>query len=58
MLAQHDQASRRVMQAMLDAANVLTPEQRAKLGERARQRAERMQERMRERAPRTAPGNG
>ena len=53
MLAQHDQASKRVMQAMLDIANVLTPEQRAGLGERVRQRAERM----RERAPRTAPGN-
>ena len=30
MLAQHDQASKRVVQAMLDVAKVLTPEQRAK----------------------------
>ena len=30
MLAQHDQASRRMMQAMLDVSRVLTPEQRAK----------------------------
>ena len=57
MLAQHEQGSRRMLQAMLEVANVLTPEQRARLGERVRQRAERMQERMRERAPRAAPGN-
>ena len=61
MLAQHDQASRRMLQAMLDVANVLTPEQRVKLAERNRQRAEQMRNRMREmrdRAPRTPPGNG
>ena len=46
MLAQHDQASKRVLQAMLDASNVLTPEQRAKLGERMKQRHAWMQERM------------
>ncbi|MFM9916629.1 MAG: Spy/CpxP family protein refolding chaperone [Rhizobacter sp.] len=34
MLAQHDQASRRAMQAMLDASRVLSPEQRATLGQR------------------------
>lgn len=34
MVARHDQASKRTLQAMLDVANVLTPEQRAKLGER------------------------
>jgi Spy/CpxP family protein refolding chaperone len=45
MLAQHDAASRRVTQAMVDAANVLTPEQRAKLGERMQERKQRMQER-------------
>jgi protein CpxP len=28
MLAQHDQASKRMMQAMLDVSRVLTPEQR------------------------------
>jgi periplasmic protein CpxP/Spy len=44
--AQHDQASRRMNQAMLDAAKVLTPEQRAKLGERMKQRQAQMQDRM------------
>jgi len=41
----HDEMSRRRLQAMLDASNVLTPEQRAKLGEhmalRAKHRLER-----------------
>ena len=46
MLAQHDQMSRRMLQAMLDASRVLTPEQRAKLGERMKQRGAQMQERM------------
>ncbi len=46
MLAQHDQASKRVLQAMLDVSNVLTPEQRAKMGERMKQRQAIMQERM------------
>ena len=45
MLAQHDASSRRMLQAMLDASRVLTPEQRAMLGERIKQRQERMQER-------------
>lgn len=45
MLAQHDQASKRMVQAMLDIAKVLTPEQRAKLGERMKQRQSRMHER-------------
>lgn len=45
MLAQHDAASRRVTQAMVDAANVLTPEQRSQLGERLQDRKQRMQER-------------
>ncbi|MCW5666634.1 MAG: Spy/CpxP family protein refolding chaperone [Piscinibacter sp.] len=45
MLAQHDQASKRMLQAMLDASQVLTPEQRAKLGERMKQRADIMRER-------------
>ena len=61
MLAQHDQASRRMLQAMLDVARVLTPEQRTKLAELNLQRAEQMRNRMREmrdRAPRTPPGNG
>jgi periplasmic protein CpxP/Spy len=56
MLSQHDQGSRRMLQAMLDVARVLTPEQRARLGERFKQREAQMRERMqrheRERAPR------
>ncbi|MEO6031022.1 MAG: Spy/CpxP family protein refolding chaperone [Burkholderiaceae bacterium] len=43
MLAQHDQASRRMLQVMLDVSGVLTPEQRAKFGEQVRQRQQRMQ---------------
>jgi protein CpxP len=46
MLAQHDQASKRMLQAMLDVANVLTPEQRAKLGERMKKRQAVMNDRM------------
>ena len=46
MQAQHDQASRRTLQAMLEVSKVLTPEQRAKLGERMKQRGAMMQERM------------
>ena len=46
MLQQHDQASRRIQQAMLDVARVLTPEQRAKIAERLRDRQARMDERM------------
>ena len=46
MLAQHDASSRRMLQAMLDASRVLTPEQRAMLGEQIQQRHQRMQERM------------
>ncbi|MEO8310380.1 MAG: Spy/CpxP family protein refolding chaperone [Caldimonas sp.] len=46
MLQQHDQMSRRMTQAMLDVARVLTPEQRARLGERMRDRQARMQDRI------------
>ena len=46
MSAQHDQASKRMLQAMLDASRVLTPEQRAKLGERMKQREAQMNDRM------------
>jgi Spy/CpxP family protein refolding chaperone len=38
LLAQHDQASKRMLQAMLDVSHVLTPEQRKNLAERASQR--------------------
>lgn len=45
MLAQHDVASKRMTQALVDASRVLTPEQRKQLGEyramRERHRAER-----------------
>ncbi len=51
MLAQHDQASRRVLQAMLDVSRVLTPEQRAKIGDRMKQRDAARRERM-QREPR------
>lgn len=54
MLQQHDQASRRMLQAMLDVSKVLTPEQRAKLGERMKQRADTMRER-RQRMEREQP---
>lgn len=46
MLAQHDQASKRMLQAMLDVSKVLTPEQRAKLAERMKQRGDQMRDRM------------
>ena len=54
MLQLHDQASKRRMQAMLDASQVLTPEQRAKLADRMKQRGEMMRERM-ERMERERP---
>jgi len=59
MLAQHDQGSKRMLQAMLDIGKVLTPEQRAKLGERWKQRSDAMQERAQrlQRAPAPAPKN-
>jgi protein CpxP len=46
MMQQHDRMSRRMTQAMLDVARVLTPEQRARLGERMRDRQARMEDRM------------
>ena len=46
MLGQHDQSSRRVLQAMLDVSRVLTPEQRAMIGERMKQREAAMRDRM------------
>jgi protein CpxP len=54
-LAQHDQASKRMTQALLDISTVLTPEQRVKMGERIKQRGERMQKHM-ERRGASAPG--
>jgi Spy/CpxP family protein refolding chaperone len=55
MLQQHDQASRRMLQAMLDASNVLTPEQRVQLGERMKQRREMFERHRRERESLQSP---
>lgn len=46
MSAQREQASKRMLQAMLDIAKVLTPEQRAKIGERMKERQAMMKDRM------------
>jgi len=51
MLQQHDQSSRRWMQAMLDASAVLTPEQRTQLAERIKQRRAQAEQRHQRRAP-------
>lgn len=62
MSAQHDQASKRVLQAMLEISRVLTPEQRARIGERMKQREAVMHDRMermqREHGPRGEHGPG
>ena len=42
----HDQMSRRMTQAMVAVASVLTPQQRAQIGERLKDRQARMEERM------------
>jgi protein CpxP len=49
-LALHDAVSKRMTQAMLDAAAVLTPEQRAKLAEQMSKRRDLMERHRRERA--------
>lgn len=49
MLVQHDNTSRRVLQAMLDISRVLTPEQRAKIGDDIKKRQQHMQERAKDR---------
>lgn len=49
MMQQHDQASRRRMQAMVEVSRVLTPEQRTQLAERMQQRRGMMQRHMHER---------
>lgn len=55
MLAQHDQASKRMTQAMLDVSKVLTPEQRKAMGERMAQRRSMMQRHRAERDAAAAP---
>ena len=42
MLLHHDQASQRMLKAMLDISRVLTPEQRVKFGEHMKQHGEKM----------------
>ena len=49
MLAQHDQASKRMLQMKLDISRVLTPEQRTLLSERMKKRGEMMQRHRQER---------
>jgi Spy/CpxP family protein refolding chaperone len=49
MLAQHDQASRRKMQAMVEASRVLSPEQRKQMADMAKRRGEMMERHRRER---------
>ena len=49
MLAQHDKASSRMMQAMLDVSRVLTPEQRKTMADRMAQRRDMMQRHWQER---------
>lgn len=49
MLAQHDQTSKRSLQAMLDISKVLTPEQRAQLAKKMEERQQKRAEHMRER---------
>lgn len=50
MLAQHDRASQRTMQAMLEISRVLTPEQRQQLAEQMKQRADTMRKHRSERS--------
>jgi Spy/CpxP family protein refolding chaperone len=49
MLVQHDKASSRMLQAMLDVSRVLTPEQRKTLADRMAQRRDMMQRHWQER---------
>jgi len=52
MLAQHDRASQRMMQAMLEISRVLTPEQRQQLADQMKQRHDKMREGRHERGGR------
>jgi Spy/CpxP family protein refolding chaperone len=49
MMQQHDEASKRMLQTMLDISRVLTPEQRKLLADRAAQRGEMFRRHMQER---------
>jgi periplasmic protein CpxP/Spy len=57
MLAQHDQASRRMTQAMVDAAKVLTPEQRQQIAAQAKARQEMRERHRNERRQLDAPAS-
>jgi Spy/CpxP family protein refolding chaperone len=52
--AQREVASKRMSQAMIEAARVLTPEQRAKFAEKMKKRQSRMMEHMKDRAAKHA----
>jgi protein CpxP len=54
--AQHEVASKRMSQAMVDAARVLTPEQRAKMAERMKKAQARMSERRAEHPQKAGKG--
>ena len=54
MLARHDKASQRMLQAQLEIANVLTPAQRAQIATTLKARQERMKAHQSERAERRA----
>lgn len=54
-LAQHDQTSKRMMQAMVEASRVLTPEQRSQLAGDLKQRRDMMERHLRERRSIDAP---
>ena len=49
MLAEHDQTSQRMTQALLDISRVLTPEQRVQMAEKMKERRELMKRHHRER---------
>ena len=53
-MAVHDEASKRMTQAMLEISRVLTPEQRKQIAEQMTQRREMMQRHQRERQARRA----
>jgi Spy/CpxP family protein refolding chaperone len=55
MMARHDQASRRMLQAMLDISRVLTPEQRQQLAQKMQQHHADMERHMQERKASSTP---
>lgn len=57
MLAHHDQTSRRMTQAMVDAAKVLTPEQRQQIAAQAKARQEMRERHRNERRQLDAPAS-